>query len=324
MAYLRNLHTNEKLYLLNHHIFGRHSGAVDTTISQPEVSKIHASIKWSGQHWQLCDLSRNGTWLDKKRLPTAEDIVIKVGQLITFANQSPHIWKVENLDSPCNLLIGLNECSTTSTLNNYHLIPNDDKPLAAIFLCHTRGQWVLEMRWGNNNINDEVHERVLTTNDTIEFAQYKWQLFIDTEQQQTVDLINNKANSKYCQFLFEVSLDEEHTQLSLQYQNDKVDLGERSHHYLLLHLARLKADHAKQGFDLKNQGWINNEQLAKELGIDPSHINLLIFRARKQMAEAFPNMLGITDLLQRRRGEVRFNCPQAVVVKGATTEMLSA
>ena len=322
MAYLRNLHTNEKLYLLNHHIFGRHSGAVDTTIDQPEVSKIHASIKWSGQHWQLCDLSRNGTWLDKRRLPTAENIVLKTGQLISFANQSPHNWQVENLDSPCNLIVGLNECSSTTTLSHYHLIPNDEKPLAAIFLCQTRRQWVLEKYAGNNS--DTEHETIITNNDTIEFAQYKWRLFLDSEQQQTLDLLNNKAKSEQCEFLFEVSLDEEHTQLSLRYQNDKVDLGERSHHYLLLHLARLKAEHANQGIDLKNQGWLNNELLAKELGFDPAHINLLIFRARKQMAEAFPNMLGITDFLQRRRGEVRFNCPQAIVVKGATTERLSA
>ena len=323
MAYLRNLHTNEKLYLLNHHIFGRHNGAVDTAISQPDVSKIHASIKWSGQHWQLCDLSRNGTWLDKKRLPPADSIALKIGQLISFANLSQQSWRVESLDSPRNLLVGLNDCSTTTTLSHYHLIPNDDKPLAAIFLCHTRGQWVLEKRAGNCSNNDDEHETLITNNDTIEFGQYKWQLFLDSEQQ-TLERLNNKANSKQCEFLFEVSLDEEHTQLSLQYCNDKIDLGERSHHYLLLHLARLKADHAKQGIDLKNQGWLNNELLAKELGIDPSHINLLIFRARKQITEAFPNMLGIADFLQRRRGEVRFNCPQATVVKGATTERLSA
>ncbi|MCJ8314306.1 MAG: FHA domain-containing protein [Saccharospirillaceae bacterium] len=326
MAYLRNLKTNEQLYLLNHHIFGRHSGAVDTVISQPEISKIHASIKWSGKHWLICDLSRNGTWLDNKKLPKGDDITLKSGQQITFLNQSTSasIWKVENLDSPCNLLIGVNDLSPTAILNNYHLIPNDNEPLAAIFLCNTREKWVLEKRNNALLIDNEEYETVINTNGTIEIDQYKWLLFINNEQQQTVDLINNKINNKQCEFLFEVSLDEEHTQLSLLYQNNKVDLGERSHHYFLLHLARIKSEHAKQGLDLNSQGWINNEQLAKELGIDTANVSLLVFRARKQMAQAFPNMLGMSDLLQRRRGEVRFNCPQALVIKGSTTEVLSA
>lgn len=324
MAYLRNLQTNEKLYLLTHHTFGRRDGAVDTCILQPEISKIHAVIEWSGEQWEIRDLGRNGTWLDQKKLPTAQNSALKIGQIINFSNQKQNDWQVENLDKPTNLLLGLNDYSTTEAFNHYHLLPDNTEPLAALFLCSNRGQWVLETRSGSTDSQNENNERIIVNSDTIEVGRHQWKLFLNAEQQQTVDLLDNQANAENCEFQFEVSLDEEHTQLSLQYQNDTVKLGERSHHYLLLHLARLKFEHAEQGLDHKNQGWINNEQLAKELGIDISHINIQIFRARKQISEAYPNMLGLTDLLQRRRGEVRFNCPQAKVVKGDQLDKLSA
>lgn len=324
MAYLRNLHSNEKLYLLAHHTFGRRHEAVDTCINQAEISKIHAAIEWNGQHWQIRDLGRNGTWLEQQKLAAAENTVLQTGQVINFANQPQNNWAVENLDAPCNLLLGLNTESPTEALSPYHLLPDSKTPLAALSFCNIRAQWLLEVRCPNISGNEEYGEKIIPANGLIELGRYHWQLFLNAEQAQTLELTDKQARAEDCEFQFEVSLDEEHTQLSLQYQREKVDLGERSHHYLLLHLARLKAQHAKQGLDSKSQGWINNEQLAKELGLEVSHINIQIFRARKQIADAFPDMSGLSELLQRRRGSVRFNCPQAQVAKGENTETLGA
>lgn len=323
MAYLRNLETNAKIYLLNHHSFGRYSKAVDTYIPQLEISRIHAVIKWSGLHWQIRDLSSNGTWLDKKRVPSAQDIIIKEGQTIRFANQENQAWKVENLDGPSNLLLGLNEHSDTIAIGHYHLLPNDKKPLAAIFFCYSRGQWILDTHYNICDVKNDQSEKVITSNDTIEIGAFQWQLLLSIEESQTVKLTTNKANNEHCEFFFDVSLDDKHTKLSLKYEEDKVDLGEHNHHALLLHLARLKAKDAKQGIEDNKQGWINNQQLAKELGIEVTHIDIQIFRARKQIAEAFPSLLNITSLLQRAQGEIRFNCPQAQISQGQNIETLS-
>jgi hypothetical protein len=133
---------------------------------------------------------------------------------------------------------------------------------------------------------------------------------------------DQQPSVKHCAFNFDVSLDEEHVQLCLEHKGEPIDLGERTHHYLLLHLARLKAQHAKDGIDCNNQGWINNDQLERELGIDNSHINIQIFRARKQIAHAIPNINGLADLLERRRGSVRFNCSRATITKGEDCESI--
>ncbi len=318
MAYLRNLQTNDKLHLLTHHTFGRRNDGVDTFIDQAEVSKIHAVIEWNGQAWEIRDLGRNGTWIDQQKLPSAKNTALRTGQTISFASQTKNSWKVENLDAPANLLLGLNDSSITEKLSHYHLLPNSTSPLAALFHCGTRGLWILESHT-DNNINSCSNETIVNHNDCISIGDHKWQLFLNTEQQQTLNITDNPSSIDQVAFHFDVSLDEEHTQLKLDHQYETIDLGERSHHYLLLHLARLKAEHANQGVDNKSQGWINNEQLAKELGIDVSHINIQIFRARKQIADEFP---GATDLLQRRRGEVRFNCSQASISKGDRIESL--
>lgn len=324
MAYLRNLQSDEKLYLLTHHTFGRHSEALDTCIRSPEISRIHAAIEWSGEHWQIRDLGRNGTWLDQHKLAAAENCTLKLQQTINFANHPQNNWYVENLDAPCNLLLGKNSDSATQALSSYHLLPNSEKPLAALSFSNIRGEWLLEMLSPTFNSSEESEVVIIASHGFIELNHYQWQLFLNTEQTQTLAQINQQARAEDCKFHFEVSLDEEHTQLTICNQSEKISLGERSHHYLLLHLARLKAEHAKQGLHSKSQGWINNELLAKELGIDVSHINILIFRARKQIYHAFPDTLGLTDLLQRRRGAVRFNCPQAQISKGLHTETLSA
>lgn len=319
MAYLRNLQTNEILHLLSHHTFGRRSDSVDTCIDQPEISKIHAVIEWNSQTWEIRDLGRNGTWVDQKKIPASKNIPLKSGQTVNFSNQTKNSWKVENTDAPANLLLGLNDRSITEQLNHYHLLPNSATPIAALFFCDTRGQWILENS-SNNYFNDSSNETVIGHKSPIAIGDYKWQLFLNPEQHQTLDITNKQTDINEVAFHFDVSLDEEHTQLKLDHQCETIDLGERSHHYLLLHLARLKAEHANQGVDKKSQGWINNEQLAKELGIDISHINIQIFRARKQIANEFP---GASDLLQRRRGEVRFNCSRASISKGDRVESLN-
>lgn len=324
MAFLRNMQTNQLLYLLSHHTFGRRSSVVDTLMSAPEISKIHAVIKWDGEHWNISSLGRNGSWLDKDLLTLGDNYRLKVGQVFYFANLSSQSWRVENLDAPQNLLIGLSGQSETEVLTPYHLIPNQETPAGAIYLCNQQDHWVLEDYTQQSDSHHEHSQRVLENNDVISLGHFQWQILLHDEPQPTVDLMKDNVDVSDCQFLFEVSLDEEHTELTLQYQHETVRLGERSHHYLLLYLARLKHEHAQRGIDYNNQGWVNNEQVARDLGLDIGHINIQIFRARKQISEALPNILGVTQLLQRRRGEVRFNCPVAQVVKGEESEMLCA
>lgn len=122
--------------------------------------------------------------------------------------------------------------------------------------------------------------------------------------------------------LFEVSLNEEHVFLTLQDEGpQRIHLGERVHHYSLLVLARLRLADAARGIEAGGQGWIDNERLLKMLGVDGGHLNIQLFRARRQILSAVPEMAGV---IERRRGEVRFGEMGVRIYRGATLEAQSA
>ncbi|GAB2869731.1 hypothetical protein GCM10027277_43760 [Pseudoduganella ginsengisoli] len=102
------------------------------------------------------------------------------------------------------------------------------------------------------------------------------------------------------------------------------DLGERAHHYNLLVLARLRLDDAQRGIDSASQGWVGMEQLSRMLGLDPCHINIHIHRARRQLAQALPPALRHIDVVERRRGELRFGPYGIHIMRGARLEALAA
>lgn len=119
------------------------------------------------------------------------------------------------------------------------------------------------------------------------------------------------------QFIFHLSQDEETTHLELQLQQT-LDFGIRTHHYLLLQLARHRIEDAARGLDAESQGWVYVDQLGAELGLDSTHMNIQIFRARKQLSDFLPNLLGQQLLIERRGGRLRFGCEKLTIYKGAT------
>ncbi len=98
---------------------------------------------------------------------------------------------------------------------------------------------------------------------------------------------------------FRVSQDDEYVELEVIEGNQVISLGARAHHYLLLTLARARlADAAKGDIAPAEQGWLYMDDLLEMLKTDPQHINLSIFRARQQLAQA--NVLNAGAIVERR------------------------
>ncbi|UTY56249.1 hypothetical protein [Massilia sp. erpn] len=123
------------------------------------------------------------------------------------------------------------------------------------------------------------------------------------------------------QLRFQVSLNEEHAFLTIALENrTELDLGERVHHYSLLTLARRRLDDARHGVDPSCQGWIEVAHLARMLGIDPTHLNIQLFRARSQIARALPPGTQLPSLIERRRGELRLGALPFQIMRGSRLE----
>src|SRR5450830_74604 len=107
-------------------------------------------------------------------------------------------------------------------------------------------------------------------------------------------------------FRFLVSQDEEHVRLELSVDGSAVDLGERAHHQTLLLLARERRGDESQGVISSEAGWRDVVSLGAMLGIDTQHINTHLFRALRQLSPALGQLAVALDLVERRRGQVRF------------------
>jgi hypothetical protein len=100
------------------------------------------------------------------------------------------------------------------------------------------------------------------------------------------------------QLIFSVSSDEEHVQLQAVLGATSVDLGARSHNYLLLTLARRRLEDASAGVPETTCGWIYLDDLAHDPTMSGGQLNIDVFRIRRQFAA-----LGVVDaghIVERR------------------------
>lgn len=312
MAYLLNQATNTCFPLAPHHTFGRLANSVDTHIDKPYISKLHAAIEWTGRRWCLKSLGLNGTWVNGLRLNQGDSRDLNIQDEIHFAELGDPGFTVADVAPPCDMLWPLSQGDQFQPipLSRYHLLPDANHPELALFFDESTQLWYSE------TLNQEYHSppQTVADGDPLEFGGGRWQ-FMQVQIYGPTEAKSSHHLNDY-RFIFHLSLDEETTQLELQYQQT-LDFGVRTHHYLLLQLARHRVDDVARGLDNESQGWVYADQLAAELGLDSTHLNIQIFRARKQLADSLPNVLGLQSLIERRGGKIRFGCDKFMAYKSA-------
>jgi hypothetical protein len=305
---LLNCATRRRLYLRAEHVFGR-SHMADTVLDQPDASLLHASIRWTGQAWELRDHSRNGVRVNDNPLSSEAATPLQTGALIAFCRDEGSAWIVEDLAGPQSVLWPMTEAAPVISLARRNSLPSVEAEEIAIYAAD--GGWYCAA-------GGQV--RPLRDGDEVRQGSNLWCFMSDMAPPQTLerdgrwpivasDLLLN----------FQVSLDEEHVSMQIVGREHAIGLGERAHHYCLLTLARKRLNDEALGLDQDAQGWVELERLAQMLGADPSHVNIQIFRARKQIALSLPSD-GLPDIVERRRGAVRFGHWRARILRGSTIE----
>ncbi|VUD67496.1 hypothetical protein TDB9533_03822 [Thalassocella blandensis] len=308
MAILKEDGKNHFCYLMPHHSFGRRVDVVDTPLHHEEVSKIHAVIEWTGNCWLLKDMSRNGVWLNGQKIPSLTPVVLQEGATIAFNKDASLFWKVINLDAPSNLLLTLPPSHKFIPVQDYLLLPDNDSPQWVLYRNKDLGEWVC--RPIDENLVDDAGGVVLKHGEMMKIGDRFWQAFFPPELALTKDR-NRQQGLADVSFHFDVSLDEEVIGLQVKSKDGEIDLGQRVYFYLLLYLARKKQEDARQAYAEKEQGWVRNEILTRELGLDDSHLNIQIYRIRQQCSAALSAVADIDGFLQRRRGSLRLGVSAA-------------
>jgi hypothetical protein len=294
MATLLNKKNQKTVICRVNHTIGRDTDTNITHIESPSASRNHATIAWNGQAWQIKDASLNGTYLNKTRLNTGVYHEITLGTKIQFGNTSDEIWEVTELSPPATGLIPLSKTESFIPLHDVVILPLDNKDIM-IYLSDN-AQWLCES-------DDETS--VLQPGDIVGNDKQLWQFSHaqPSDATTTMDLTPPPSDIK---FNFKASQNEEHVSLSLVVDNKEFDMGERNHHYLLLLLARQRLADIKKGTPSSEQGWINKDVLVQMTGIIEQHLNIQIYRFRKQVTSTMPSSTTLHQIIERRPGELRF------------------
>jgi hypothetical protein len=290
MAILVKHPTGPRAALLSRHLVGR-SRLADLRMTEPTVSGEHAVLRWTGREWELHDLgSRNGTSLDGRRLASGERVAIAQGSVITFG-QTDNAWHLLD-DAPPTILAIAGDDEPVSARNDLLALPSDDDPEAVIYR-NASGDWVVEQGGEPARIADR---------STVSAGGRDYLLRVPDTIAPTLDASSPAPHLAALTLRFSVSRDEEYVALTARGEHHAIDLGARAHHAVLLALARSRLEDrkARDGAGAESShGWVYQDDLARQLAIDETHLNVAVFRCRRQLAEA--GIIGAASVVERRR-----------------------
>jgi len=294
MGTVFNPATEERVLLRAYHVFGRNELSADTRIPSPDVSSLHAVVRWRAQAWTIADFSRNGTFDEGEALPPGQWRPLREGQLLRFGSSPRSVWQVCELSPPTTSLIPLEPHRAALPLTRSQVLPSLEDPALAIFQ-DAAGGWVLDR---------DGEMRTLAHGDAVNVHGVTYRLMVTERADETAEGADAALHGPL-HLVFDVSADEEHVRLQLRHGSRLIELGERSHHYCLVTLARQRVEDARSGVPSSLQGWCDCDELAARLGIDVAYLNIQIHRARQQLMASAPAAAQLCQLVERRRGSLR-------------------
>ncbi len=192
-------------------------------------------------------------------------------------------------------------------LNDHHPLPSVDDP--KLFLYSSDGRWICET---------ETYSHWLETGDIVGTPEKQWK-FVEAIPLSETEVIDEVCfnESKELTYRFNVSQNEEHVFLKVSLNGEEIDMEERVHHYVLLELARKRLADMNSGVNELEQGWVSRKDFAKMLGLDDTnHLNMQIFRFRKQLIKSLPDDELMPPIIESRRSEIRFSANHVEITGG--------
>jgi hypothetical protein len=293
MAVLAKHPEGTRSLVLSPHMIGR-SRLADLRMTAPTVSGEHAVLRWIGREWELHDLgSRNGTIVDGRKLAPGERIGLVRGAMIAFG-QPDNVWQLVDDGAPGVVAVPVAGGEPIGASNFLLALPSEETPEVVVYR-NAVGDWVMEQGGETARIKDNVAVKVGGQDFTLR---------VPDVITATWDNSSPAPSLTGLTLRFQVSRDEEYVALSARVNNQVIDLGARAHHAVLLTLARCRlADRAraaeKGALPESAEGWVYQDELAEKLAIDETHLNVAVFRCRRQLAEA--GIVDAANIIERRR-----------------------
>lgn len=269
-------------------VVGR-SASCALRLDERAVSGEHAVLAWSGSAWTLRDLgSRNGTFVNGVRVEAGAGTAVKLGDTLAFGSPEGG-FAVLDAGSPAP--VAQHAGGIVLAVDGQLALPSPEDPEVVIYQ-DTRGRWVAERDAASEPIADGA---------TLDLRGERFTVHIPTSLEGTAT-VDAGASLDMVKLVFAVSMDEEHVEIRYVHRGNEVALEAREHGYILLTLARARI--ADRELPLAEQGWLDRDRLVKMLGMDSNAMNVGIYRARGQLAQA--GLDGSAGIVEVRRGQRRF------------------
>ncbi|MFO0724302.1 MAG: FHA domain-containing protein [Myxococcota bacterium] len=291
MARLRKLGSEEEWPLPSRLLIGR-SGSCGLRLASAVASGEHATISWTGDHWEIRDLgSRNGTLVDRTRLEPGRPIRLSQGARLMFGAPD-ETWEVVDEDPPGATAVELSGARLESAKGGLLALPSEADPRVSIYK-DAGGAWVVE--------GPEGEVRPVRDQEVISLDGRSWRLHLPLEAEGT-PMIEPGPTLANIRFRFGVSKNEELVDIVIQHGNRSIPLEAREHGYVLLTLAR--ARRADSELSVGERGWLDRDELLRMLSLDSNGLNVAIHRARQQLLAV--GIEGAQGIVEVRRGHRRF------------------
>jgi hypothetical protein len=282
-------HSGERRITLSSPCLIGRSSACALRIDDRQVSGEHARLVWTGVQWELRDLgSRNGTWVDGRRLTPGNPEPLAQGSRIAFGRES-EAWLMVDAEPPT--LMARNEASGELLVATGGLLalPNAETPVVVV-IEETAGIWMIEQ---GDRFEAAIDQQLLDVGGEA------WRLLIPWVHEMTLGFDPSLPSGDELALRFVVSRDQEHVELIVRHAGGEVAMTPRVHFFLLLLLARKRLEDRARALTKQEQGWVYVEELIEGLRTDPERLNVDVYRIRRQFTDA--GISGAARLIERRR-----------------------
>ena len=289
MAVLESVNGDKQRTIPPRLLIGR-SPSCGLQLEDRHVSGEHATISWTGKHWEVRDLgSRNGTYIDGTRIESGHNVRLLVGTRLAFGDLRS-AWTVVDDDAPSIMAVHADSGLVQSGSNDLLLLPNDERPEASIY-ADIEGWWWIE--------DGEQSARKLQHQQTVSTSVGAWTVLLPTVGEGT-PLLDAQIPFDAIELRFSVDRCEERVRVSFVAYGIEKHLAEREHGYVLLTLARARL--ADKELSADQRGWRNRDELERLLRIDSNTLNVAIHRARHQLSAAgVDNAAKLVEVRPRHR-----------------------
>ncbi|MEM7244257.1 MAG: FHA domain-containing protein [Acidobacteriota bacterium] len=254
------------------------------------VSGEHARLVFRSGAWELRDLgSRNGTWVQGRRIAAGESVTLQQGDHVSFGQEGER-WELVDASPPAAAARDAEDGTLVWARGGYLALPDDEHPRAFVYTTEDGG-WLAE-------VGDD--ERAVRDQHVLEVDGRSWVLHLSESIQGTWEPRSSEPSLDDLTLRFEVSSDEEHVTLTLLQGGRSTPLPARAYDYLLLTLARARQKDLEDGAGAPgDRGWLHVDELCRQLQTDDNKLGVEVYRARRRLAEL--GVRGAAGLIERRR-----------------------